>query len=587
MKRRIATVLSLAALLAALPPAGVPVTYGSPPPYTEEDLQVLVSVLRDPRASAAEKLGLMNSYRYTDPDTDEVRAELTAVLRTAAANPEQPDAVRLKALQWLRATDWTVGENELGKYVRESTRLALRLLPSGEVVVRELVVRELHHSVADRYWGYRATYRPLARRAAAHSHQAVRAAGLSALGACGTAGDLPLIAGGLTRITPGQLSPVRHGVEGNPDLCGKLKAFLRNQARDPARPGATRLRSLRSLHLLGALRGEGLSELRQQTVTLVEELMAAEDRLSTETAAQALLEGWGYIRGNENMVYLRLGRRAARRADRGLMAAGLYALAFCGGTRDAPLMAARLGRVTDQKALRAILDVLRARPDVAERLRAKLIELAGRPALASGLRLSALAAIAAPYTEKELAAAADLYAALRRPYGIACGSGDLLDYVRARTDPALAVPCLIRMTDGNLDLNLNNSYAAHPLRLIRRLLAEAKPETRTEIIAELPARAVGRFFAEGRDNLRAAAYGLLKDLGPHAAPALPAIAGLLQSPERPLRGQAVRLLGSIGPAARAALPALEQALEDKSESVRKEAAEALRKIRGERPAPGD
>lgn len=69
-------------------------------------------------------------------------------------------------------------------------------------------------------------------------------------------------------------------------------------------------------------------------------------------------------------------------------------------------------------------------------------------------------------------------------------------------------------------------------------------------------------------------------------PALPAFVDLLENgKEDGYRAYAAGWIGGLGPDGRDAVPALTNALKDDSEDVRKAAAEALRKIRGEPPAP--
>lgn len=73
----------------------------------------------------------------------------------------------------------------------------------------------------------------------------------------------------------------------------------------------------------------------------------------------------------------------------------------------------------------------------------------------------------------------------------------------------------------------------------------------------------------------------LMDLGPAAAPAVPALVGLLASPEEILRDYAVTTLERIGPPARNALPALRRvAAQDSSPEIRGLAREAIATIRG-------
>ena len=73
----------------------------------------------------------------------------------------------------------------------------------------------------------------------------------------------------------------------------------------------------------------------------------------------------------------------------------------------------------------------------------------------------------------------------------------------------------------------------------------------------------------------------LMDLGPAAAPAVPALVGLLASPEEILRDYAVTTLERIGPPARNALPALRRvAAQDSSPEIRGLARAAIATIGG-------
>ncbi len=77
----------------------------------------------------------------------------------------------------------------------------------------------------------------------------------------------------------------------------------------------------------------------------------------------------------------------------------------------------------------------------------------------------------------------------------------------------------------------------------------------------------------------------LMDLGPAAAPAVPALVVLLNSQEEMLRDYAVTTLDRIGPAARNALPALRRtAAKDASAEIRELARSAITRISGHAPA---
>jgi hypothetical protein len=76
----------------------------------------------------------------------------------------------------------------------------------------------------------------------------------------------------------------------------------------------------------------------------------------------------------------------------------------------------------------------------------------------------------------------------------------------------------------------------------------------------------------------------LMDLGPAAAPAVPALIGLLNNQDEMLRDYAVTTLDRIGPAARNALPALRRtATKDSSAEIRELAHAAIAKISGRAP----
>lgn len=69
----------------------------------------------------------------------------------------------------------------------------------------------------------------------------------------------------------------------------------------------------------------------------------------------------------------------------------------------------------------------------------------------------------------------------------------------------------------------------------------------------------------------------LENIGPLAAPAVPALIKALRDPDAKVRPWAARALGSIGPAAEAAVPALQKA--GRLDGVQGPAEEAIRKIR--------
>jgi len=78
-------------------------------------------------------------------------------------------------------------------------------------------------------------------------------------------------------------------------------------------------------------------------------------------------------------------------------------------------------------------------------------------------------------------------------------------------------------------------------------------------------------------TVRVNAAMALDNMGPLAAPAVPALIKALRDPDAKVRPWAARALGSIGPAAEAAVPALQKA--GRMDGVQGPAEEAIRKIR--------
>jgi hypothetical protein len=125
---------------------------------------------------------------------------------------------------------------------------------------------------------------------------------------------------------------------------------------------------------------------------------------------------------------------------------------------------------------------------------------------------------------------------------------------------------------------MKTSLAVHPLRwLIVLGLATSLPAFSTDIDS-----LVGVLRDPARDaSAKGEACLQLMDLGPAAAPAVPALVGLLASPEEILRDYAVTTLERIGPPARNALPALRRvAAQDSSPEIRGLARAALATIGG-------
>ena len=78
-------------------------------------------------------------------------------------------------------------------------------------------------------------------------------------------------------------------------------------------------------------------------------------------------------------------------------------------------------------------------------------------------------------------------------------------------------------------------------------------------------------------SVRVSAAMALDNMGPLAAPAVPALIRALRDPDAKVRPWAARALGSIGPAAEAAVPALQKA--GRLDGAQGPAEEAIRKIR--------
>src|SRR5262245_38458669 len=89
---------------------------------------------------------------------------------------------------------------------------------------------------------------------------------------------------------------------------------------------------------------------------------------------------------------------------------------------------------------------------------------------------------------------------------------------------------------------------------------------------------LGRMLRGGDPAAQAAgAYGLSR-LGAEAAPAVPALAEALKSPDALVRQNAALALGAVGPEANPAVPALTTALADFEWAVRRQAALSLGQI---------
>ncbi len=75
--------------------------------------------------------------------------------------------------------------------------------------------------------------------------------------------------------------------------------------------------------------------------------------------------------------------------------------------------------------------------------------------------------------------------------------------------------------------------------------------------------------------LRRSAVDLLKPLGSHGAPAIPALVKLIKSDDSELRFLGATALGNIGGAAKSVKASLISSMDDSSPSVREAAAQAL------------
>ena len=84
-------------------------------------------------------------------------------------------------------------------------------------------------------------------------------------------------------------------------------------------------------------------------------------------------------------------------------------------------------------------------------------------------------------------------------------------------------------------------------------------------------------LADADGSVRLGAAMALDNMGPLAAPAVPALVKALRDPDANVRPWAARALGNIGPAAEAAVPALQKA--GRLDGVQGPAEEAIRKIR--------
>jgi HEAT repeat protein len=144
--------------------------------------------------------------------------------------------------------------------------------------------------------------------------------------------------------------------------------------------------------------------------------------------------------------------------------------------------------------------------------------------------------------------------------------GDLGPEARA------AFPALVRtLGDENLWLRLEAASA------LRRIDPDNGAAAAVPVLAEM-------VESEKKGSLARSALSVLKELGPRARVAVPALARALQGEDWLFRSNVAYALGAIGPEAETAAPALEALLRDEKLSVRVEAARALWRIRRDRAA---
>jgi HEAT repeat protein len=114
------------------------------------------------------------------------------------------------------------------------------------------------------------------------------------------------------------------------------------------------------------------------------------------------------------------------------------------------------------------------------------------------------------------------------------------------------------------------------------LLAEKDPQVRGHVVdalASLGEKALPRLIkALQHDDTQGLAVAVIRQLGPKAKDAVPALAEELKDPDAAYRREVCFALASIGPGAKPAVPALVKALSDADEGVRHIATYALGKI---------
>jgi hypothetical protein len=101
---------------------------------------------------------------------------------------------------------------------------------------------------------------------------------------------------------------------------------------------------------------------------------------------------------------------------------------------------------------------------------------------------------------------------------------------------------------------------------------------------ELAVRPLAIALEDKDESVRTKAFSALREIGPAAAEAVPALIEALKDKDKRVRRYAAEALGEIGPKAEKAVPVLINALKDKDEYVRSNAAFALGKI-GKKAVP--
>jgi HEAT repeat protein len=176
---------------------------------------------------------------------------------------------------------------------------------------------------------------------------------------------------------------------------------------------------------------------------------------------------------------------------------------------------------------------------------------------------------------------------------VRCRAAFALGLGRARS----AVPDLIRLLrDSAPRLRASAAHALgnigkarEAVPLLRELLTDPDEDVRWSTAYALEKAGLDSdeslalfsgLISDPSDRVQSLALGVLKEFGPKAAPAVPALIGLLQG-RKDVPGEAMRLLAAIGPTAQAAVPGLRLLLHSEDEYTVINAAEALWKINGE------